>query len=316
MARIQPWAQAASGDLAPAFDAEAARWRRDLAWDTRDLWPAIERARVSGRLDGLILRDDAGAIAGWTYFVTRGDDVHCGALHAVDAAATATLLDALLATADATRAERVLFFVYPDAPGLDTLLVQRAFDLDPHEYRVCPLGVVGRASSPGRVWDLRDLEATAAVLQAAYPLSDPRRPFAPHGRTAEWQQYVSDIVMGQGCGRFRPTLSLAVAGERGTLDAVALVTDLGDGTAHLAQIAVRPALRGTGLGAAMLDAVRRQSAAAGCTRLSLLVARDNARAQALYGKAGFTRQAEFLCAVRAGRRLEFGSDRRSASTAP
>ncbi len=302
MGRTQSWALAAPAELAPAFAADANRWRRDLAWDTHELWAAIERARVDGRLDGLVSLDDAGAVAGWTYFVARGGDLHCGALEAADAATTAGLADALLATPAAGGAERVLLFVYSAAPGLEAVLRQRAFDLVPYDYRVSPLAVGTRVAAPGRAWDLRDLDATAATLHAAYPGADPRRPFAPHGTLAEWRQYACDLVMGQGCGRFRPTLSIAVPGAGGRLEAVALVTDLGHGTAHLAQIAVAPSRRGGGLGRAMLAAITAQCAAAGFARLSLLVERGNRPATALYDQARFDVRATFLCAVRPGAR--------------
>lgn len=315
MPRTDPWSLAAPGELAPAFAADADRWRHDLRWDTRDLWDAIERARTSGRLDGLVHRDDAGHVAGWTYFVARGGEVHCGALEATTPAATAALVEGLLATPAGAAAERVLLFVYSSAPALDDVLRRQAFDLVPYDYRVRALGTSTRGAAPGRAWDLRDLDATAAVLQAAYPRTDPRRPFAPHGTTAEWRQYVGDLVMGQGCGRFRPTLSMAVPAERGGLDGVALVTDLGEGTAHLAQIAVRPSARGTGLGAAMLDAITRQAAAAGFRRVSLLVERDNARAAAMYARDGLAVQATFVCAVRPGRRLEGWSGAPATATA-
>lgn len=301
MGLTQSWALAAPLELAPAFTADADRWRRELGWDTHELWAAIERARVDGRLDGVVYRDDDGAIGGWTYFVARGGEVHCGALESADPVVTGALADALLASPAARRAERVLLFVYSAAPALDTVLRQRAFDVVPYDYRVSPL-VAGRATAPGRPWDLRDLDATAVTLQAAYSGADPRRPFAPHGTLAEWRQYAADLVMSQGCGRFRPSLSIAVPGEGGRLDAVALVTDLGHGTAHLAQIAVTPSRRSVGLGGAMLDAITGQCAAAGFARLSLLVERGNRRATALYDRAGFALRASFLCAVRPGPR--------------
>ncbi|MFN7977170.1 MAG: GNAT family N-acetyltransferase [Vicinamibacterales bacterium] len=315
MPRTEPWSLAAPGDLAPAFAADAERWRRDLRWDTRDLWDAVERARTSGRLDGLVHRDDTGRVDGWTYFVARGGDVHCGALESTSPDATEALVDALLTTPAGAAAERVLLFVYSSAPALEAALRRHAFDVVPYDYRVRALGERTRGAAPGRAWDLRDLDTTAAVLQAAYARTDPRRPFAPHGTTAEWRQYASDLVMGQGCGRFRPSLSLAVPAERGGLDGVALVTDLGEGTAHLAQIAVRPSGRGGGLGAAMLEAVSRQAVAAGFQRLSLLVARDNARATAMYARAGLAVQASFLCAVRPGRRLDGWNHPTAAATA-
>ncbi len=188
----------------------------------------------------------------------------------------------------------------------------RGFQLDPHEYLTRPLGRGPSARRPGRAWDVRDLDATADLLRASYPVSDPGRPFAPHSRPAEWQRYVADLVLGQGCGRFRPSLSIAVPGPGGTLDAVAIVTDLGAGTAHLAQLAVRPGFRGAGLGADMLAALSASCAGAGFARLTLLVGGSNTTARRLYARAGFTPLARFVSGTRAG---VAGEQRRSAPAA-
>ena len=297
--RVQSWTGADTTSLGRAFAAEQARWRRDLAWDTRDLWPAIERGRQSGRLPGLVARGDDGALAGWTYFVVRDGDLQVGGLSAREPAVTAALLDALVARPEAEAARRVLLFAFSDAPGLDDALATRGFAADGYAYLERVLSPQGGSLQPGRPWDLRDLEATADLLRASYPAADPYRPFAPGGQPDAWRQYVGDLVMGQGCGRFRPTLSVALPGDDGRLEGVALVTDIGERSAHLAQLAVRPDLRGAGLGARLLAAAERQAAAAGFARLTLLVADGNARARAMYARAGFVARARFACAARA-----------------
>lgn len=302
MPRLRPWADATPAEMATGFATAAARWRRVLAWDTADLWPALERARTTGRLDGLVRRDAAGALSGWTYYVGRDGDLVCGALAAATPDDTAALVDALLATPAAANASRTVIFAFSDAPALDEVLRARSFISDPYHYLVRALPTGARRGGEARPWDVRDLDATAELLRVSYGAHDPVRPFVPHGRASEWRQYAGDLVMGQGCGRFRPSLSLAVPGEDGTLDGVALVTDLGEGTAHLAQLAVRPGVRGAGLGASLVTSVEALCAGAGFARLSLLVSESNRGARRLYARAGFTERAHFTCAARPERR--------------
>ncbi len=303
MPRLRPWADATAAEMAAGFAAAGARWRSVLAWDTGDLWPALERARTTGRLDGLVRRDASGAMSGWTYYVGRDGDLLCGALSAATPDDTAALVDAVLATPAAAAASRTVVFAFSDAPALDDVLRARSFVSDPYHYLVRSLPTGARRGNAGRAWDVRDLDATAELLRVCYGAHDPVRPFVPHGRPSEWRQYAGDLVMGQGCGRFRPTLSLAVPGEDGVLDAIALVTDLGEGTAHLAQLAVRPSVRGAGLGATLVTSVEAQCAAAGFARLSLLVSESNRGARRLYARAGFSERAHFTCAARPERRL-------------
>lgn len=298
MARILPWAAADAAAMSRAFAVEADRWTRHLAWDTRELWPAVERARQAGRLEGVVVDDGAGGIAGWAYFACRDGDLQIGAVAAGAPADTAALIDAVLASPHAADARRAVVFAFSEAPALGEVLSSRGFLHDGYAYLVRPVGPSAPPSVPGRAWDLRDLDSTADLLRASYPPEDALRPFAPQGRPAEWRQYVGDLVMGQGCGRFRASLSVALPGDDGRLDAVALVTDIGERSAHLAQLAVRPGLRGAGLGAALLTAVEGQCAASGYERLTLLVGDGNRRASRLYRRAGYLEQARFVCAAR------------------
>lgn len=311
MRRCQPWAETGAADMAAVFAAESARWRDTLAWDTSTLWPVLEQARAAGTLPGFVLRESDDARTGWTYAAVRDGELLCGALSAPDTDGAALLLDSLLALPAAAAANRIVCFAFADPQQLAPALAARGFLLDPHEYLTRPLQREAAGPRPGRSWDVRDLDATAELFRASYPSADPARPFASQSRPAEWQRYVADLVLGQGCGRFRPSLSIAVPGAGGTLDAAALVTDLGAGTAHLAQLAVRPDLRGAGLGAAMLTSLAASCRSAGFARLSLLVGASNTPARRLYARAGFASCAWFVSATRAGR----ASDSQRESTA-
>ena len=90
-----------------------------------------------------------------------------------------------------------------------------------------------------------------------------------------------------------PELSRAVT-IGGRLQAVALVTMLGTGTAHLAQLAVDPALRRHGVARALAADVFTGAARAGYVRMSLLVASENDAARSLYRSLGLGERGRFL----------------------
>lgn len=298
MARVESWSGVAPTAFAPLIRSEQARWLDALQWDTRELWVAVEQARLDGRLAGAVTRADDGTVTGYTYWIVRHGEVHCGALTSSSPDDTAVLLDALLSASVAHDAAPIRLFALASAPAAVALLEARGFELGPYRYLACPVAAAHTTRATGRAWDIRDLDATIELLRASYAGADPRRPFAPHGTTAEWRHYASELVLGHGCGRFRSSLSLAMPGPRGTLDAVALVADIGEGSAHLAQLAVHPSVRGAGVGTRIVDAVRALSGAAGYHRLTLLVRDGNLAAERLYASLGFERRASFTSAVR------------------
>lgn len=300
MVRLEPWQHVPAARMAALYDAQRDAWRRDLAWDTDRTWPALDAARRDGRAGGAVAAI-GDVLAGWAYWVPRGGELHCGALIADGVETTHALCDAVCAAADAMGAARLVVFSYPPAPGLAEALTVRGFALDRYDYFVRPLGAdgaaSGRAASTLRSWDVRDLDATAALFAASYG-ADRHRPFAGQGTLPEWRAYTRDITLTEGCGRFRLSVSRVVPGAHGALDGVALVTDLGDGSAHLAQLAVRPDARGRGLGRGLLEAVLDGATRGGFARLTLLVSRANPAARALYLAHGFAPQATFLAATR------------------
>jgi ribosomal protein S18 acetylase RimI-like enzyme len=296
--RIDAWTNVPASAFAAVVAAEQARWRDTLHWDTRDLWAVVEQARLDGRLGGAVTTADDGAVTGYAYWSVHHGEVHCGALTSATPGGTAVLLDALLTASRSHDAAPIRLFASASAPGVDDLLVARGFEAELYAYLASPASASDRTRPVGRAWDIRDLDATAELLRASYAGADAARPFAPRGTSAEWRQYASELVLGHGCGRFRSSLSLALPGPRGTLDGVALVTDIGEGSAHLAQLAVHPSTQGAGLATRIVDTVRAMAAAAGYRRLTLLVRDGNRVAERLYARLGFERRATFASAVR------------------
>jgi ribosomal protein S18 acetylase RimI-like enzyme len=144
-----------------------------------------------------------------------------------------------------------------------------------------------RAPVPTADWTPADLARAAALLHASYP-HDIGRHFAPHGTALEWLRYITALVLDSPCGAFSPELTRVVRdGE--TLRALALVTRVSPGTAHLAQLAVRADARRQGVARMLVNDISEAAAAAGCAELTLLVAAENAAARKLYDALGFTK---------------------------
>jgi ribosomal protein S18 acetylase RimI-like enzyme len=322
--RTASWRDAAPQELAAAFAIETRRWQDVLAWDTSATWPRLEAARLEGRALGAVTRAADATLSGWAYWGARGDEMHCGAVVASTAAETAALVAALVADADRAGAGRTVVFAFSDAPALAEVLGAHGFVVQHYEFMAgavaaaaaAPVEAAARSRDPGDLcpWDLRDLAATADLLGACYPAGDWTRPFAPSGAAEAWREYVRDLVLAGGCGRFRPTLSRLAARGGGSADGVALVTDLGHGSAHLAQLAVRPSAARRGLGRALVTAVRHAGAAAGFARMTLLVNGTNEPARRLYHQLGFEPRARFVAATRLGAVL--GADPLAAGARP
>ena len=85
---------------------------------------------------------------------------------------------------------------------------------------------------------------------------------------------------------------------RQRLRGLVLTTTLQRDTAHIAQLVVDPAYRRRGLARALVEDASRRAGAAGCWRVTLLVADDNTAARDLYASLGFEPVAHFLHATR------------------
>jgi GNAT superfamily N-acetyltransferase len=148
------------------------------------------------------------------------------------------------------------------------------------------LGPAGDLAAAFDSWREGDVELAASLLHGAYP-PDIGRHFAPNGTPAEWLRYVTALVTQGPCGMFSPVLT-RVAREGATMRGLAMMTLASPAVAHLAQLAVRSDARQQGLGSALVRAAAASAAAAGCERLTLLVAPSNTPARRLYASLGFT----------------------------
>ena len=306
---LRDWRGADPAVVRDGYDRERRHWEAALAWDTSWTWTQVEQARVSTRLPGYLAVDGSGRMRGWTFFVQDGTTVHIGGLVADAPDTTELLLDGIVSSASTAEAETVACFILDRAPGLGAALARRGFAVDPFLYLSLDLRPRGgsqeerqswRPASAGRTtivlaesWRDDDRAAACRLLREAYTESTGVH-FAADGN---WERYVAGVIDQAGCGRFDPALSRVVRRAEG-LDAVALVTRVAGRTAHLAQLAVAPDLRGRGLATELLRQTIEGAARAGYQQITLIVGEANTVARRVYEQLGFTLRARFAAARR------------------
>jgi GNAT superfamily N-acetyltransferase len=294
--RIRDWRYAEPPAVEALYEAERRQWLTDLGWDTSDAWSEIEGARAAGRLPGLLAVDDRGSICGWTYFLIDDRIAQVGSLVGESPEATRALIDSVLARAKG-HAECVTCFSYTRAPGLEAALVAHGFEITRYHYLSRTANPLDAFRADGAdAWREDDEPAAAELLRAAYGSNG--RFFAAHGLPSEWHRYVHNLVAYPGCGRF-DSMATRVLREDGRLAALVMMTALGPGVAHVAQVAVHPDRRGQGLAGKLLDRALGLAHAAGRSRATLLVEEGAQAARTLYAHRGFRPSALFIAARRA-----------------
>jgi ribosomal protein S18 acetylase RimI-like enzyme len=303
-AQCTDWRTFGAAEIVPLVEAEAKAWRTRLDWDVTTAWRVIEPARVAGRLPGLVARHPTGRLTGWTCFLSSHDCLQVAMLVADNAEATDALVSGIVRSAVLAQTESCAVCVRESAPGLRDALDAHGFSVAPYRYLSALLkttsGVVSREESGEttpdvRPWQSSDAASMASLCARAYRQASDVRAFAIHGTALEWSDYITGLVTRPGCGRFLPAASFAAAGA--DFAGAIITTDLGPGTAHVAQIAVDPSAQGCGLGSALMRASMRASAELGYDRMTLLVAAGNVGAVRLYEQLGFRDQAAFIVAV-------------------
>lgn len=303
--RPEDWRTADAADLAPLYRLECRRWRESLGWDFEPSCALIESARTAGILPGLLVRARNGRIAGWSFFLRHRAQLQIGALVAESDAARRTLLASTLAAPGAVDADEVSCYLYPQSPSLGRTLEREGFSVEAHHYMArdlppspgrqaasWPAGCVLGPFAEGAADDVVDLVARA------YAGSREGRCFAPDDSRDEWSHYVGRMLETEACGRYLPAASFALRESGGRPIAAILLTRIGEGIAHLAQVVVDPRWRGRALARQLVLESRAALAEAGFRRVTLLVAEGNRGARHLYQELGFRNVQVFLHATR------------------
>jgi ribosomal protein S18 acetylase RimI-like enzyme len=310
--RLTPvdWRTLSADRVKSLYAAEIERWNSALEWETAKDWEEVEKGRQLGTVSGVVVLNETGAIAGWCYYLIHKRALQIGSVIASSDAVAQAMLDAVLRDDIRSAVDTVTLFAFADAPNLAAALRLRGLTVDRYWY----LGRDLQRTAPPRLpdvrkWRLDDVQATAELLQRSYEGRDESRPFAPRGMAEEWTDYIQQLTTGTGCGRLMADVCVCVPGGPNRLLAVALVTRISEGTAHLVQLAVDPQMRGRHLGTQLLEIACSAANQGGCTRMTLFVGGRNSRARSLYESHRFENMASFV----AGGSLQ---PRRSTSVAP
>ena len=312
---LRDWCDVPADDLCAAYEGERQRWRSLLQWDSAAAWQEIEHARVAWGLPGFVAIDPAGRLRGLVYYLIEHDRIDVGGLISDTDQATDVLLDGVVTVAQALRLPIVRGLLLDHAVALPSSLRVRQFRVERHFYLSKPLGSADERTMRGQRlwtrlterpvpleraetadgWRSGDADAAAALLARAYD-RDGGRLFAPNNQMGEWQRYVRNLVGHVGCGTVNPRLSQVIRNGEDIV-ALALLTDIAPGTAHLVQLAVDPSARGERLGEALVRRACWLLQEASYQTLTLMVSEQNRAARALYDRAGFRQDATFLAAT-------------------
>jgi ribosomal protein S18 acetylase RimI-like enzyme len=284
--------------MSSLYQAEIDEWGSQLEWDSSQDWREVENGRLLKTVSGLVVTDQNGMVAGWTYFLIHDATIQIGSFVSSSEACTGLMFDRIFDEPKMAGVSTVTFFALTTAPGLTQVARNRGLIVSRYWYLSRSLTGGAQPVPPLdlRPWRVEDAGATAALLARAYGPSDGSRPFAPHGTWEEWSTYVAQIVGARGCGELMTSASWCLPAGPGRLGAAALASRVGPSTGHLIQLAVDPMFQRRGTGAALLEAVCASAARAGCRRMTLLVAGTNRSARRLYEDAGFAPTASFVAA--------------------
>lgn len=298
------WRDVDPAELQPLYDAESRRWSAALGWDLAPTWTIVENARRAGHVAGLLARGSGGRVAGWTFYILHEGILQIGGLVGAQASTVRALLDRAMQSPEARLARSFSAFLFPASASLPSALVRQRYAVAEHPYLLKPLvddEAPGDLSPDLRLRTLADVDPADVVrlLARAYAGLPEARCFAPDARLDQWARYVGQLLTTPAIGRYMPSASYAVVRRaENQLAAVVITTSLSPDTAHIAQVVVDPTCRRSGVARYALLAASAAARAAGHSRMTLIVSRDNEPARTLYGRLGFVETACFLYASR------------------
>ena len=289
----------AAADLDPLFEEEVAAWRDELEWDYANSAQLARRFIGVHALSGRVLLA-GGQVAGYLYFVFEDHKALLGDLYVMRAARTEeredsllrSALDEMFATPHITRIEaQLLMLSYAPLRDLRRQAEAREFcrNFMRADLKKADLGE-GLVRRPFYMenWSDRYSDAAAGLIAEAYAghvdgwINDQYRSAAGAHR------FLHNIVAYPGCGTFSQAASyLAFEGATGHLCGLSLASLVSPESGHITQICVSPAVRGTGIGHALVRQSLLTLRKMQCRSAGLTVTAANENAVALYERVGF-----------------------------
>jgi len=299
----------AARDLESLLREETTAWREELEWDFEKSADLVRRFVDLRALSGCALVED-GEVSGYLYYVLEDNKGLIGDLYVRREYRTADREDRLLGTALAeimavrhvSRIESQLMMVRyaPDRA------IPRRDCLASYERNFMRVDLRNAALAEGRVrrpmyierWSDQYHESASQLIAAAYAGHVDSRINDQYRSTAGARRFLFNIMQYPGCGAFyRPASFAAFEAATGRLCGVSLASLVAASTGHITQICVSPAVRGTGIGHALLRRSLTTLRDMGCTSATLTVTATNTDAVDLYRRVGFETARQFAAFV-------------------
>jgi ribosomal protein S18 acetylase RimI-like enzyme len=298
-----------AAQLQPLLLEEADRWQRRLFWDYSGSTSVLLKYLDSRVLPGFVaLR--RGKVAGYAFAVFEAAKAVLGDVYAFGEGESAGnpvcetllvhLLEMLQSAPGVDRIESQLL-MFPTG-ALAQPFAARGFAPHPRLFMLADIAAPRRSppaanTLPSGValepWQPALYESAAELIHLSYAghvdsgINDQYR--SVHGA----QRFLHNIVRFPGCGIFDAESSWVLRNTRSggarapDILAMILCSRVRQDSAHITQLCVSPALRGLGLGPALLQHCLLGLQAAGVKSLSLTVTESNAAARRLYEQHGF-----------------------------
>lgn len=285
------------------FERERQGWLDRLLWDTADAADTAASAVASHLLDGAALRRSGR----WEGFVAVQPGRPLARLcsgwlspSVSDSEASTLVEQSLRRLPRGVRVEGQLV-AFEAQPAFDRGFDDHGFQREDRDYLVADLDArILEATEGDAVLDglrLHPLSALllsdcAGVLVAAHRGGVEARINAAFRTERGAQEYLQEIVEGDGCGKTVPDASLAAVRD-GRVEGFCLGTFVSAGVGHVPQVAVSPSAQGRGLGALLLGQSMRVMQRHGARRVTLSVSVRNERAGGWYARLGFAQATRF-----------------------
>lgn len=286
-------------DLEPLLEEETAAWRDELEWDFEKSAELVRRFVDLRALNGCALME-GGEVTGYLYYVLEENKGLIGDLYVRQEWRTADRenrllesgLDAIMGTRPVTRIESQLMMLQ-HTPGRT---IPRSDCLLAHERNFMRVDLQRATLAEGRVrrpmyiekWSDHYQDGAAQLIAAAYTGHVDSRINDQYRNVVGARRFLYNIVQYPGCGAFyRPASYAAFEAVTGKLCGISLASLVATDCGHITQICVSPAVRGTGIGHALLRQSLLTLREMGCRSASLTVTAANEDAVELYRRVEF-----------------------------
>jgi ribosomal protein S18 acetylase RimI-like enzyme len=289
----------AARDLEDLLAEETEAWRSELEWDFEKSADLVRRFVDLRALNGYALIE-RGEVTGYLYYVLEENKGLIGDVYVRrefrDAGREMKLvsaaLDSITATRGIQRIESQLLMLRQTRPQL----LPRAAALSVYERNFMRIDLRRATLGEAKVrrpmyiekWSDHYHDPAAQLIAAAYSGHIDSRINDQYRSASGARRFLYNIVQYPGCGAFyRPGSFAAFDAATGRLCGISLASMVAPECGHITQICVSPAVRGTGIGYALLRQSLTAFRAAGCRSASLTVTAANEDAVALYRRVGF-----------------------------